>query len=125
MTRRGLGVDGSQASIRFKNQLLTFQVGCCANTNSLYIYFDSGYSPEAVFALASSDNELKMQIVMAFSRAKRFNVIRGRNEAEREVDRSVTVRSNAFSPLFATKVLPPGGLCRRKSAFSSWPLALG
>jgi hypothetical protein len=56
MTRRGLSVDGSQASIRFKNQLLTFQVGCCAYTNSLYIHFDSGYSPEGLFALISPDN---------------------------------------------------------------------
>jgi hypothetical protein len=108
MTRRGLGVDGSQASIRFENQLLTFQVGCCANTNSLYIYFDSGYSPEAVFALASSDNELKMQIVMAFSRAKGFNVIRGRSEAEKG-GRPVGDRSVELNISFAcNKSLTPG-----------------
>jgi hypothetical protein len=34
------------------------------------------------------------------------------------LDRSVTVRSNSFSPLFATKAVPPGGLCRRKTVFS-------
>jgi hypothetical protein len=41
------------------------------------------------------------------------------------LDRSVTVRSNSVSLLFATKVLPPGGLCRenRYLAFSSWFLA--
>jgi hypothetical protein len=33
-------------------------------------------------------------------------------------DRSVTVRSNSFSPLFATQAVPPGGLCRRKAVFS-------
>jgi hypothetical protein len=30
----------------------------------------------------------------------------------------VTVRSNAFSPLFATKALPLGGLCRENQTLS-------